>query len=258
MSDGDDGDDLICDLQHAAEDFAADLRAVPALERVRVPDFHAAAIAEGTLQKEITWRNDVFVGGRFRHAHVESFSIGEQIGVVHVCIFPHFDRAAPIFGFDIIAGRKKATGAFLDLSPTTMAANAIIDGWSEASAAQRANFRETRILPAWAASIFSRSALAIRPASRHEVASVVALGRSALAYYLDAHLATAAEAEMQVAQRKYIEAQRSNEHTFRMLAGCVGVDLARDFIDGWLFPAPPSPGESRSDAAARGALAHVD
>ena len=111
--------DLVTVLSDHARRFASSLAAGSDVERVQVPDFLIRARCEGTLSKPVVWTNDVFTGPDFRWAHVEFFSIPDQIGVIHVCVFPRMDRPAPIFGFDIIAGRRKATGAFLDLSPTT-------------------------------------------------------------------------------------------------------------------------------------------
>ena len=42
-----------------------------------------------------------------------------KLWMMHVCVFPHIDSDAPIFGFDVIAGPNKMTGAFCDLSATT-------------------------------------------------------------------------------------------------------------------------------------------
>jgi len=232
---------LIDRLRAAAASFVSDIEGRPGVVRLDSPDFQRQATRRGMLLKDIIWQNDLFVGGRFRRAHVEFFSIAGQIGVLHVCVFPRLDRNAPIFGFDIIAGMTKATGAFLDLSPTTRAAADIVQVWASATADQRAGFAERRTLPPWAESIFSADAVAIRPVSPDEVEQVLELGRSSLALFLAEDQTQAVESEMFSAQVGYVVAQRSNEHTFRMLANCVGPELAREFIDGWLFPYPLVP-----------------
>jgi phycocyanobilin:ferredoxin oxidoreductase len=233
--------DLIGRLWAAGSTLVADFECCPGIDRLAIPDFQAAAARAGTLQKDVRWRNDLFVGRGFRQVHIESFSIVGQLGILHVCIFPELDRNAPIFGFDIIAGKNKATGAFLDLSPTTRAADTIVQAWASATIERRAQFVEKRSLPDWAEAVFSPAALAIRPVSTGDVERALALGRWSLAMLLGAELSEAAETEMFEAQTRYVEAQRRNEHTFRMLAGCVGADLAREFIDIWLFPDPPLP-----------------
>ena len=35
----------------------------------------------------------------------------------HVCLFPELTNGGPIYGFDIISGKNKVTGAFHDFSP---------------------------------------------------------------------------------------------------------------------------------------------
>ena len=43
----------------------------------------------------------------------------QRLYMTHICVFPNFNNNAPIYGFDIIAG-KKQTGAFHDYSPTVV------------------------------------------------------------------------------------------------------------------------------------------
>ena len=61
-----------------------------------------------------TWRNsDV------RRAHVDVVDVREngKLWMMHVCLFPELTNGGPIYGFDIIAGKNKVTGAFHDFSP---------------------------------------------------------------------------------------------------------------------------------------------
>ncbi len=221
-----------------------------------MPDFRAMAERLGTLAKPVVWLNDVFKGPEFRWAHVEFFSIPDYIAVLHVCVFPTLRVQKPIFGFDVIAGSRKATGAFLDLSPTTSSANAIIEKWAVQADKDRASFEDHRVLPEWAATIFSPHALAIRPSSTSEVDQILGLARASLMMTLDQAFETGAPTMMVAAQRVYVEGQRKNEHTFRMLANCVGPDLAREFIDGWLFPQSEDGDDDESLAASKGYAAH--
>ena len=61
-----------------------------------------------------TWKNDFI-----RRAHVDVVDARETKGLwmAHVCLFPELTNGGPIYGFDIIAGKKKVTGAFHDFSP---------------------------------------------------------------------------------------------------------------------------------------------
>ena len=67
------------------------------------------------------WINRVWSGDLYRRAHVDVVDMREssKLWMMHCCIFPHLDSDAPIFGFDVIAGPNKMTGAFCDLSATT-------------------------------------------------------------------------------------------------------------------------------------------
>lgn len=229
---------LIDHLYKNAALFAADLAACSDTGKLTAPDFCSLARRDGTLSKSVVWMNEIFKSPAFRWAHVEFFSITDQIGVIHVCVFPHFDHAAPIFGFDIIASCHKATGAFLDLSPTVDAAEAAIEQWGMKTKKDRTGFKDHRDLPDWAASIFSPAALAIRPVSLQEADDVLALGRASLAMWLAQPAILFPAAPMVAAQQRYVKGQRCNQHTFRMLATCIGPALAREFIDQWLFPIP--------------------
>jgi phycocyanobilin:ferredoxin oxidoreductase len=241
------GVDFIARLFAQYRIIADDLAARPEVRRIEAPDFSERARRAGTCLRPVDWANEIFEGPGFRWAHVEFFSIPGQIGVLHVCLFPALDRRAPIFGFDIISGRAKATGAFLDLSPTTPSFDPIADAWMGSPPEA---FAEPRTLPEWAAAIFSPRALAIRPVSVSEVDAVVALARRSLAFWLDAEKPSGSVAVMALAQYRYAAAQRLNEHTFRMLAGCVGPEIAREFIDDWLFPTPSADSESRPEISA--------
>ena len=228
--------DLVDLLEAWAHEFAAVLAGRPSVKRIEAPDFLFRAKASGALVKPVIWRNEIFVGPEFRWAHVEYFAIGEQIGVIHVCVFPSLDCHAPIFGFDIISGGRKATGAFLDLSPTTAEAAEIVDSWAAETKREVETFQEKRRLPDWAAAVLSEHAVAIRPVSPSEVEAVLTLAQRSLALWLDRKKPVGRGVAMLRAQQRYVEAQRRNEHTLRMLAGCVGADIARHFVNEWLFP----------------------
>jgi len=230
--------DFVQYLEACADAFAAAIASRPSVRHVDTPDFLLRAKRNRTLMKPVVWRNEIFVGPEFRWAHVEYFSIRSQIGVVHVCLLPALDRQAPIFGFDIICGGRKATGAFLDLSPTTADAAAISNSWAVQTGREMASFQEKRMLPDWATSVFSQHALAIRPVSSGEVERVMNLAESSLAHWFSHEKRKGNAKAMVSAQQRYVAAQRRNEHTLRMLAGCVGDDIAKEFVSDWLFPGP--------------------
>jgi phycocyanobilin:ferredoxin oxidoreductase len=184
------------------------------------------------------WQNTLLTAGTFRRAHVETFAVAERVSVLHVCLFPHLHDAAPIFGFDMVAGPARVTGIFLDLSPVThrpprpglrdVVAGAALD-----------SFATRRVLPEWG-EIFSPDMLAIRPTDLNEVDHALALAKTALDGVLRAtqNGPGVPSAEIVAGQARYAEGQRRNEHTARMLAGFIGAEAARRFIDEVLFPLP--------------------
>jgi hypothetical protein len=64
------------------------------------------------------WVNRVWTSESYRRAHVDVVDARESKGLwmMHCCIFPHIHNPAPIYGFDVIAGKNKITGCFHDYS----------------------------------------------------------------------------------------------------------------------------------------------
>jgi hypothetical protein len=230
-------DDLIGLMRRAAQDFIAILRRQPACQQLPTPLVPAHP---GPL----SWSNTLFGATAFRRAHVELFEVPGLFAVCHVCIIPHTCDEAPIFGFDMIAGRAQATGIFLDFSPVT-ARTPTPALCNVVSRDARAGFRHHRQRPEWG-SIFSDDFFAIRPVNWNETCSAVALANSALDYFLlCVQENSSARGGMKASdpfvlqgQSAYAQAQRQNPHTLRMLARLVGAEPARNFIDEILFPLP--------------------
>jgi hypothetical protein len=187
----------------------------------------------------LVWQNWLFSGPVLRQAHVELFEIPGHFAVVHLCLLPHVHDPAPILGFDMIAGRTQATGIFLDFSQIRPD---LPGGVFPAPAphAARARFRHQRPRPDWG-TVFSEDFLAIRPEDDGEVLAALTLAEGALDLYL-ATLSAGVRPQFRDCARQgqldYARAQRSNPHTFRMLARHVGAQPARRFIDTVLFPQP--------------------
>lgn len=228
----------IVPLRAAAAALEARLCAMPGLREA--PDPVAGLPGEG---ERFRWRNLIAAAPAFRRAHLEWLEVPGRLAVLHLCIFPHLEDATPVLGFDVVAGHARVTGAFLDLSP-------VVPGPPRPSLADLvgadalAGFAEPRARPDWG-DIFSAEFLAVRPDGPAELARVLDLAEQALDGTL-AHLAAGrgrgadpdAVAEGQAA---YVAGQRRNEHTPRMLAGLVGAEAARRFVEDHLFPAPPRP-----------------
>ena len=77
---------------------------------------------------------------------------------MHVCIFPQLHNPAPIYGFDIIAGENKITGAFHDFSPSVDTDHDMIKDYYKSVEHFVPN--KQRELPEWAKNIFTKKMLA--------------------------------------------------------------------------------------------------
>jgi hypothetical protein len=226
--------DVLASKGAAAAWFAARLLADPGCATCAAPSL--GAVPEG-----MRWSNTWLTSPRFRHGHVETLDMPGRLCVLHVCLFPPLDDPASIFGFDMIAGPARVIGIFLDLSPVcaerpTPCLGDIVDP------AGLADFAEKRVLPS-RGDVFSADMLAVRPVDQTEVERAIALARDAL----DGWLARAdprrpaARPAVAAGQACYVDAQRRNEHTRRMLTGFIGAELARRFVVEILFPPVPTP-----------------
>jgi hypothetical protein len=63
------------------------------------------------------WVNRVWTSENYRRAHIDVVDARATKGLwmMHCCVFPHTNNPAPIFGFDVVAGKTKITGCFHDL-----------------------------------------------------------------------------------------------------------------------------------------------
>lgn len=215
-------------MNRAAAAFRDRLMAEPGCEALPVP-------AVLTVPPELHWQNTLLRAPNFRRAHVETFEVPGRLSVLHVCIFPHLDDPAPIFGFDMVAGSARVTGIFLDLSPIGQQPPrpSLRDMLGQDALA---GFTGRRPPPEWG-DIFSGDLLAIRPNDLGDVTRAIDMAKTALAGLLAAPRARAGGlATIAAGQERYIAGQRRNEHTFRMLAGFVGATAAERFISEVLFP----------------------
>ena len=135
--------DTLIDIQEAFEKKFTDVGmeiVEPGMERFNQPG----------------WVNRVWSSTFFRRAHINVVDARTTKGLwmMHCCVFPHTHNPAPIFGFDVIAGKNKITGCFHDFSPAGDHEHPLID-WFAGEAAQL-QWNKTRKLPDWAERIFTR------------------------------------------------------------------------------------------------------
>ena len=167
------------------------------------------------------WTNRTWCSQGIRRAHVDVVDVREEKGLwmQHVCIFPAFGNGGPIFGWDIIAGQKKVTGAFHDFSPLLKKDHPMVNAFGDLVLGYQPS--KPRELPDWALKIFSPHMIAagnIR--EEDELNSICNLVENNLAFYLDRIIdfhEDSKESEVREAQNYYCEHQQKNPHTPRVM-----------------------------------------
>jgi len=185
------------------------------------------------------WINRVWSSNLYRRAHVDVVDAREAKGLwmMHCCIFPHTHNPAPIFGFDVIAGKNKITGCFYDYSPAGDLEHPMLDWFRDE--ADKLEWRKQRVLPDWAQRIFSKSMVAAANVSdEEELEQIVAMAKNGVNHYLGAVGETNNTAEdTTYNQNYYAQNQKQNPHTPKVMVslGLTEEDV-RVFIQECLFP----------------------
>lgn len=185
------------------------------------------------------WVNRVWTSPTYRRAHVDVVDARETRGLwmMHCCIFPHTNNPAPIFGYDVIAGRTKVTGCFHDFSPAGDHDHPLIDWFAEAT--RNLNWNKTRKLPEWAERIFTGSMVAAgNIQNEDELNQLFNMIKVTLPHYLSTVNETVGQAVNTTAnQNFYCENQKQNPHTPKVMTslGLNEEDVAA-FIQECLFP----------------------
>jgi phycocyanobilin:ferredoxin oxidoreductase len=188
------------------------------------------------------WVNRVWRNDDVRRAHIDVVDARDSKGLwmMHVCVFPVLNNDGPIYGFDVIAGKNKMTGAFHDFSASSGGINhPMIDGYKEAVA----DFipKKQRQLPEWATNIFTDKMLAAGNVSTEEEAvAIIKLAQDNLRAYFDEigeFTGTADVDATTAAQNYYCHNQQQNPHTPRTMKS-LGLDEADvdNFCTDMLFP----------------------
>ena len=185
------------------------------------------------------WVNRVWTSGAYRRAHVDVVDARESKGLwmMHCCIFPHIHNPAPIYGFDVIAGKNKITGCFHDYSKAGDAEHPMMDWFADE--AQKLEWNRTRKLPDWAERIFSPSMVAAgNVQDEQELEQIFAMAKTTLAHYLVTVSETNNTANNTTsAQNFYCENQKQNPHTPRVMVSLgLSEEDVRHFIQECLFP----------------------
>lgn len=183
-----------------------------------------------------SWPNYVFRGAAFRRAHLDIVDARDtkRLYMLHLTVMPHTTDPAPIFGFDLIAGPTKVTGAFHDFSPVRPQ-HPLLNLFS--SRVSRYEWSKKRDLPEWARNIFSDSMVAAgNIQDPTELANILELATENLSLYLKG-LGHADGEDYTARQNWYCHNQKKNPHTPRVMAalGLDPVEVER-FIETCLFP----------------------
>jgi phycocyanobilin:ferredoxin oxidoreductase len=185
------------------------------------------------------WVNRVWSSSSYRRAHVDVVDARDSKGLwmMHCCIFPHTHNPAPIYGFDVIAGKNKITGCFHDYSKAGDAEHPMMEWFADE--AQKLEWNRTRKLPDWAERIFSPSMVAAgNVQDEEELEQIFAMAKTTLAHYLETVGETNNTAnDTTEAQNFYCENQKQNPHTPRVMVSLgLSEEDVRHFIQECLFP----------------------
>ncbi len=185
------------------------------------------------------WVNRVWNSDRYRRAHIDVVDARETKGLwmMHCCVFPHIHNPAPIYGFDVIAGKNKITVCFHDFSPAGDSEHPLIDWF--ASEAAKLQWNKTRKLPEWAERIFTGSMIAAgNVQDENELAQIFDIANRSIKHYLNCVAeSNFTHKNTTLNQNYYCENQKQNPHTPKVMSS-LGLDEedVRVFIQECLFP----------------------
>jgi hypothetical protein len=180
----------------------------------------------------------IYESSRYRRAHISIVDAREskKLWLLHVTVFPHTNDNSPIYGFDIVAGPNKVSGAFHDFSNAGDPKHAMLAWFATKTA--NLEWNKKRELPEWAKNIFSDNMVAIGAVGPEELDNFVAVGLQSLNYYLEAVGNTQQDlADYHMAQNRYCYYQKQNPHTPRVLVNLgFTEEEATAFVQHTLFP----------------------
>jgi hypothetical protein len=191
-----------------------------------------------TPGKQFPFIDYEFTSKYYRKAHLSIVDARQtnKLWFMHTTVFPHTNDPSPIFGFDIICGPSRVSGAFLDLSPAGDKAHHIIRAFDKRVESMK--WKKERTLPEWAQPIFSPAMVAIGSVEEEELDTFIKLGIDTLYMYLAEVGNTAQDvASYEEAQNFYCRQQKLNPHTPRVMASLgLSPEQVKAFSHEVLFP----------------------
>lgn len=185
------------------------------------------------------WVNRVWTSELYRRAHIDIVDARDSKGLwmMHCCVFPHTHNPAPIFGFDVIAGKNKITGCFMDYSPAGDHLHPMLGWW--AMETSKYDWNKERKLPDWAQRIFSSSMIAAGNVQQEEeLEKIYSIARKGVDHYLDSVGETNnSPVNTTRAQNYYAQNQKQNPHTPKVMTSLgLSEEDVKVFIQDCLFP----------------------
>ena len=187
------------------------------------------------------WINRVWENEHVRRAHIDVVDARDSKGLwmMHVCVFPQLNNNGPIYGFDVIAGKSKMTGAFHDFSASSGGEDHPMVQWYQ-SAVQDFVPEKKRELPEWATNIFTPSMIAASNVKEEEATVIIQLALENLETYFDSigQYTGYGDRDLTIAsQNYYCHIQQQNPHTPRVMKslGLNEADVDK-FCTDMLFP----------------------
>jgi phycocyanobilin:ferredoxin oxidoreductase len=185
------------------------------------------------------WINRVWTSNAYRRAHIDVVDCRESRGLwmMHCCIFPHLHNPAPIYGFDVVAGKNKITGCFHDFSSAGDKNHKLVKWFQNYT--KDLQWKKTRQLPDWAERIFSPGMIAASNVqSSEELEQISNIVTATTNHYLNFVAETNDLMEETIIfQNYYAENQKQNPHTPRVMASLgLNEDDVKVFIEQCLFP----------------------
>ena len=193
-------------------------------------------------QPDNGWINRVWANDSVRRAHIDVVDARESHGLwmMHVCCFPTLDNGSPIYGFDVIAGKRKMTGAFHDFSASSGGEDHPLCEWY-LDAVKDFIPTKQRELPEWAKNIFSDGMIAAgNVGTEEEAVAICKLAVDNLRVWFQSVPEYAGEQTVDFTagcQDYYCHNQQQNPHTPRVMKslGLAEADVD-EFCTNALFP----------------------
>lgn len=183
-------------------------------------------------------RDSEYTSAKYRRAHISLVDAREtkKLYLLHATVFPHINDPSPIYGFDIVCGPTKVSGAFHDFSSSGDKESPMWL-WFNARVANL-EWNKPRELPNWGKQIFSPAMVAIGAVGEEELTEFINIGLETLDFYLaNVGLEQQDVADFHMAQNRYCHYQKQNPRTPASLQHLgFTAEEATTYIEHTLFP----------------------